>query len=336
MTPDNALLARYLAHECTPAEAAAVRQWIAADPEHERAIERLRAAFEAAPPPHERPDIDAMWDRVRKGAGRGTGSAMFGTADRFATVRRRRFPVGVLAAAGVLITVVVADRAISRWSGTHGAVREVATSIGQRATIDLADGSRVILGPRSRLRMPEPFGARSRDVTLDGEAYFEVQHDDAHPFRVHAAGGVAQDIGTRFVVRAYAGESAVRVVVAEGKVSVSRAGGVPVALTAGQLASIDAQGTTVVRPVDTTAYVAFTDGRLVFDGTSLGEVVAELGRWYDLDIHLAAPEFAGRHISASFTGLDENDVLGAVAVAAGLRYTRHGRTVTFSRDRGIP
>lgn len=325
MTPDDALLARYLAHECTPAEAAAVRQWIAADPDRVRAVERLRATFDAAAPPHERPDVDAMWAQVR---------AHHPTS--LPPARRRPFPVTLVAAAAVLVVAVLVDRAISRRSTTHGAVREIATSTGQRATIDLADGSRVILGPRSRISTPEHFGEGPRDVTLEGEAYFEVRHDSTHPFRVHAAGGVAEDIGTRFVVRAYAGEPALRVVVAEGRVSVTRSGGAPVALGAGQLASFDAAGTASVRPVDTAAYVAFSDGRLVFDGTPLDEVVSELGRWYDLDVRLAAPEFAGRHISASFTGLAEDDVLGAVAAAAGLRYTRQGRTVTFSRARGIP
>ena len=324
MTPDDALLARYLAHECTPAEAAAVRQWIAADPDRVRAVERLRATFDAAAPPHERPDVDAMWANVR-------------SSHRVAlpATRRRPFPVGLLAAAAVLVVAVFLDRAITRRSATHGAVREVATSIGQRATIDLADGSRVILGPRSRITTPEHFGEGPRDVTLDGEAYFEVHHDPANPFRVHAAGGVTEDIGTRFVVRAYAGESVLRVVVAEGRVSVARGGGAPVALGGGQLASLDAAGVASVRMVDTAAYVAFSDGRLVFDGTPLEEVVGELGRWYDLDVRLATPAFADHHISASFTGLAEDDVLGAVAAAAGLRYTRQGRTVTFSRARGI-
>src|SRR5580704_13721004 len=325
MIPDDALLARYLAHECTPAEAAAVRQWIAADPDRVRAVERLRATFDAAAPPHERPDVDAMWAQVR-----GHHPTSLPPA------RRRPFPVSILVAAAVLIVAVLVDRAISHRSATPGVVREIATSTGQRATIDLADGSRVILGPRSRISTPEHFGEGPRDVTLEGEAYFEVRHDSTHPFRVHTAGGVAEDIGTRFVVRAYAGEAALRVVVAEGRVSVTRSGGAPVALGAGQLASFDAAGAAAVRPVDTAAYVAFSDGRLVFDGTPLDEVVSELGRWYDLDVRLAAPDFAGHHISASFTGLAEDDVLGAVAAAAGLRYTRLGRTVTFSRARGIP
>ena len=325
MTPDDALLARYLAHECTPAEAAAVRQWIAADPDRVRAVERLRATFDAAGPPHERPDVDAMWANVHAHKGVSLPPA-----------RRRPFPVSLLAAAAVLVIAVLLDRAVTHRAATHGAVREVATSIGQRATIDLADGSRVILGPRSRISTPERFGEGPRDVTLDGEAYFEVHHDAAHPFRVHAAGGVAEDVGTRFVVRAYAGDSALRVVVAEGRVSVGRGRGAPVALGAGPLASIDTAGAAAVRVVDTTAYVAFAEGRLVFDGTPLNEVMGELGRWYDLDVRLAAPAFADHHISASFTGLAEDDVLGAVAAAAGLRYTRQGRIVTFSRARGIP
>jgi len=328
MTPDDALLARYLAQECTPAEVAAVRQWLSADPSRELAIARLRAAFDAAAPSHARPDLDAMWFRIRTDRPVNTRPA--------SGQSRRRIPVSLLAAAAVAVAAVLGNRAMVRWSATQVGVREVATSTGQRATIDLADGSRVILGPRSHLRMPERFGDGPREVTLEGEAYFAVHHDSAHPFRVRAAGGVAEDIGTCFVVRAYANEPAMRVIVSEGAVSVTRAGSVPIALHAGQLAAFDTKGTALVSAVDTIPYVAFTDGRLVFDGTPLNEVVAELSRWYDLDIRLDAPSFEGRHISASFTGLAEDDVLGAVAAAAGLRYARRGRTVTFSRARGIP
>src|SRR5262249_20816465 len=133
-------------------------------------------------------------------------------------------PVSLAAAAGVALAAPIVSRFFIHRAPGPGGVREVATSIGPRATIALGDGSRVVLGPRSRLSMPEHFGDGPRDVTLDGEAYFTVQHDAAHPFRVHAAGGDIEDVGTRFVVRAYAGEATVRVIVADGQVSARRAG----------------------------------------------------------------------------------------------------------------
>src|SRR5579862_8788086 len=101
MTPDDALLARYLAGECTPAESAAVREWIAAQPDHERAIEQLRAVFNAASPAPPRPDLDAMWRKIRA-----PRRASFPVAAR----RRRRIPVTMLVAAAVAIAAIIGDR----------------------------------------------------------------------------------------------------------------------------------------------------------------------------------------------------------------------------------
>ncbi|HWZ59070.1 MAG TPA: FecR domain-containing protein [Gemmatimonadaceae bacterium] len=346
--PDDigpATLARYLAGECTPDEADAVRRWVAADPDRMDLVAGMRAAFDAAPVTPPRPDIDAMWRRVRRDmdapARRAGGTRRAQEADerpplRMLTARAPRTWWRVAAAcAAVVVAALVWSTNVYRSSSNHPAIREVATANGQRATVVLSDGSRVILGVHSRLRTPERFGDGPRDVMLDGEAYFEVRHDAAHPFRVYAAGGVAEDLGTRFAVRAYPGDTAVRVVVAEGRVSlgplVARGDATPVALGAGQLASLPGRGAATVRAVDASAYLAWTDGRLVFDGTPLGDALAELGRWYDVDIQLLAPGSAGRPISASFAGEPVDDVLSAVAVTAGLRYVRHGRTVTFSR-----
>ena len=79
--------------------------------------------------------------------------------------------------------------------------------------------ARVTLNAGSRLRWRADYGARTREVQLEGEGYFEVRHDGARPFRVHAPGAVAEDLGTRFTVRAYPEGSGVEVAVAEGRVA---------------------------------------------------------------------------------------------------------------------
>jgi transmembrane sensor len=321
-----------LAGECSPAEWVAVRRWIAADPEHTRELERMRAAFDAGTPPDARArewsSVDAMWQRVRRGM-RVSDTPHRNWLGRHPSPIRRTIAAATVLAASLLIAFRVASIVVTRHAGRRMAMRDIVTTTGQRSTITLSDGSRVIIGPRSRLRTPERFGDGPREVILDGEAYFDVRHDQRHPFRVHAKNATAEDLGTHFVVRAYGDEPSLRVIVAQGRVGASWGGGRPVLLSAGQLASLDAGGTSV-RTVDTAAYVAWTSGAIVFDGASVAEVLNELGHWYDLDISLEVPQQANRHISASLTGLNENDALAAVAVATGLRFTRQGRTVTFS------
>ncbi len=105
--------------------------------------------------------------------------------------------------------------------GDRMAMHEYATGAGQRETVMLPDGTEFTLALASRLRVAADYADGDRQVVLDGEAFFNVAHDDAHPFSVRAQSAVALDIGTRFNVRAYNGDRAVRVIVSQGTVGVA-------------------------------------------------------------------------------------------------------------------
>ena len=95
-----------------------------------------------------------------------------------------------------------------------------ATAAGEREAVTLVDGTRVTLAPTSRLQLPADYGQAGREMTLEGEALFEVMHNAAHPFRVRSGRVVTEDIGTRFAVRAWDNGAAVQVAVVEGRVGV--------------------------------------------------------------------------------------------------------------------
>jgi ferric-dicitrate binding protein FerR (iron transport regulator) len=200
--------------------------------------------------------------------------------------------------------------------------REFVTARGQRMAFRLPDGSSVVLGPASRLQILGEYNARDRAVALVGEGAFTVTHDAARPFVVYTPHGVAKDLGTRFVVREYGDDSSTVVVVAEGAVALGgRTGrpGVPVALRPGQLGRVDADGAVEVRHgVDLDRHFAWTEGRLVFRDTPLRDAAAQLARWYDVEIRLASPVIAGRHLTASAKDEPPGDVLTMIAVSLSL------------------
>lgn len=198
---------------------------------------------------------------------------------------------------------------------------EVATARGQRATIRLPDGSRVILSVDSRLRYPRDFGARSREVVLEGEAYFDVIHDDRVPFRVRTPHGVSEDIGTRFAVRAYAGELSTHVIVEEGRVGVGHG----VTLKAGDVARLTADAPPAVQhgaPVAT--LLAWTHGQLEFVKIPLGDVLLDIRRWYDVEVALDDPALARWAITASFGAEPARDALETLAHTVDARLERRG------------
>jgi transmembrane sensor len=253
----------------------------------------------------------------------------------------RRWRPALAAAAAVVLLLggaLLARRLLSTRAGAPGAAvamaRTYRTGTGQRDSLQLADGTRVLLGPGSSIRVGADFPAR-RELFLAGEAYFDVVHDAAHPLSVHAGPAIVQDVGTRFDVRADEGER-VHVVVASGAVRLApatvradaAAGGVM--LYAGDAGTLAAGGQTVVsRAEDVLAVLAWTRGELVFRGAALAEVGAALRRWYGVQLRVADPALAGRHLTMNFAGEPRDRVLETIALALGARLQLHGDTAVL-------
>lgn len=91
----------------------------------------------------------------------------------------------------------------------------------EKKYIRLQDGSTVLLNEGSRLEYPDTFSAGTREITLTGEAYFDIRHDAARPFIVHTGNVSTTVLGTAFNIRAYPGQKEVTVTVTRGKVKVS-------------------------------------------------------------------------------------------------------------------
>jgi ferric-dicitrate binding protein FerR (iron transport regulator) len=306
------LFLHYRANECTATERERFERWLAADPDRRRMADATIIAAERMARPH-RP--------LRLPRSRSVTA---------------RWPT--LVAAGVIGVVV----GLGSWQLTlrdhaHAAstlAREhvIATRAGERADAQLPDGSHVILGPASTLRYAAALltgGAQSRDVALTGEAFFEVVHDTAHPFRVHTRGTTTEDVGTAFDLRAYETDSAVRIVVASGAVSVRAiAHPSPLVLPRGTIGVVDPAGDVrITSHVAIDRYLAWTKGQLVFTNTPLPVAVLELGRWFDLDIRLGAPQLAPRSLTATFADDPVPDVLHALEESLDVKAIVDGHTV---------
>jgi transmembrane sensor len=225
----------------------------------------------------------------------------------------------------------------------------------------------VVLGPSSTLAAVGAYGRDTRTLTLQGEAFFEVTHDERCPFIVRAGPAVVRDLGTAFVVRAGEATGRTLVAVTQGSVAltaadpaqppVTRPGGRPprppaadtagaVLLRAGDRGLVDrpvgAPASSALRarrlapaaadpaapPAARTADdLAWTTGRLVFRDAPLAEVADGLRRWYGLTLRVADPALAGRTLTASFQNESADEVLRAVTLALGARAERRGDTV---------
>ena len=327
-------LARFLAGESPPPEADAVRGWLAEDPDRQAVLSALDRALDrgVAPPPADL-DVEAALARVH-GRMDAPGTPVIPFRRPAPSVAAPRWRTPALRAAAMVLLLLGAFFAWQtvRGGGTRVERMAFATGVGERDSVRLPDGTRVLLGPASRLTLAEGYGGRARDVELQGEALFDVPHDDARPFTVHAGGARVRDIGTTFSVEADSG-GGVRVVVTDGAVALradANPGEAEMVLRQGERGVLPEGGTRAERGQATDDDLAWTRGRLVFRDAPLTDVAAELRRWYGVELRAGDAAIAGRRLTASFEREDSRQVLEVIALALGAEMTLGGDTAVLN------
>jgi transmembrane sensor len=334
-------VARYFAGESTPEEVEVVRRWLEAHPAEASALTALgdaTAQLSNATPP----DLDVEAALARAIERRDAADVIPIDSRRPATrplarpvapARRWRFALPAAAAAVLLVGVSYYWHSAENGGYTpgSGAAQTFATTIGQRDSVRLADGTRVMLAPQSRLTVAAGYGDNVREVELQGEAYFDVHHDAAKPFLVRAGNADIRDLGTTFTVRATGGQG-VRVAVTSGSVSLApktTAAAAAVVLRPGDAGTLGDDGRTLVERGGTTEPdTAWTHGRLVFREAPVGTVRTELQRWYGIDLQIDS-SFASRHLSMTFEGESADRVLQVIGLSLGAEVTRQGNTASL-------
>lgn len=173
---------------------------------------------------------------------------------------------------------------------------DVRTAVGQRDSLQLADGSRIILNSATHLRVEQRL--RSRQIELvAGEATFTVAHAPK-PFIVRSQGVAVRDIGTIFNVRS--DSRGVAVAVIEGAVEVSSGTWSSQHLDGGQQVLANAERLGEITPVDPARSIAWQQGKLRFDGTPLREVIADIQRYRQAPIALSDSRLGNLRLSGEF------------------------------------
>jgi transmembrane sensor len=225
---------------------------------------------------------------------------------------RRRF-VGWAAAASIVLTGAYAVL------GTGSSPYAVETAAGERRIVALDDGSRIALNGGSKVMLDRD---RPRYARLDqGEALFEIRHDEARPFEVEAGGAVLRDMGTVFNV--VAEPERLEVAVSEGMVLFNPAQEATKLEPGMQL--VKRAGETVrLSKVALDAVGGWREGRLVYSGAPISLVASDLGR--SLGISIRVEDAVASRPFSGVLSLDgkPGDVLGRSAALLGLHLRRSG------------
>jgi|HubBroStandDraft_2_1064218.scaffolds.fasta_scaffold63757_2 transmembrane sensor len=290
-------------------------QWLAQSPENLLAFWRL----------------EASWDRSRRlSAIRHPGGLPPESArgeNRFAVLRN---------AVAVILLIIVGV-------GTIGVLRlqlfggpnthSYSTGIGGHEVLKLADGSTVELTTSTAIRVAI---SPDRHVWLDqGEAYFQVVHDAAHPFVLEVQGQRITDLGTKFSVRRSGDQ--VDVIVADGKIRLESSAEQPqyaaVFLTAGQAAIASARSVAVqkrsVKQIEDE--LAWRRDVLVFDETPLRKVAEEFNRYNATKLIVADEDTANMDVGGTFPTAGVDSFIRVAKHVLNLRAEKRGDQVILSR-----
>lgn len=208
------------------------------------------------------------------------------------------------------------------------AMKTVTTPHGRRATIHLPDSSNVVLGPGSTFSYPIAFKGTSREVILEGEAWFEVAGNPAIPFKVRTGNIYTQVLGTTFKIAAFGGKH-VQVSVASGKVRVDEyLNGQPVKelalLTAGKQVSYTPEGKITPGNFPVQDAEAWLKGRLVFNGTPLQELAETLTRWRDVQFEIQRADLKTMPVTVTVDNqVTLHQLLEGLSVIGDFKYTIH-------------
>lgn len=201
---------------------------------------------------------------------------------------------GVLAMEGTTsITKNTDGQIVYHAAGSAQSVRYNTLSVprgGNVVHITMSDGTEVWLNAASTLRYPVAFAGGERKVEISGEAYFEVAHNDAAPFKVSKGEMEISVLGTHFNVNAYGEEEDIKVTLLEGSIKVMNSNSAigsrqSAILKPGEQALLNTTGRVKVqKEFDQEAVMAWKNGLFYFDNTPIEVIIRQIERWYDVAI----------------------------------------------------
>ena len=235
-------------------------------------------------------------------------------------------------AASITVLAVTSLGGLGVWYAVDQHNTQVySTHVGEFRRVTLADGSTIALNTDSEVRVH--YSSRYRHVDLThGEALFQVAKNKEKPFDVEAGTTTVRAVGTAFSVRLHeAGTNErVDVVVSEGRIAINP----PSTPTypAGSVATVrnGRVAATLIDTDDISSKLAWTNGRVMFQGEKLSDVVEEMNRYNSRKLQIADPDIAGLSIGGTFQATDPDGFARALSATFGIK--AHLVTKPFGGD----
>ncbi|MBA9077537.1 FecR family protein [Rufibacter quisquiliarum] len=287
------LLDKFYQGECTPEEVKEVLAWFKSQEPSQEQEQHLAQEWEKAEQNKVEVDslldVDKTWRSVEASILSETESV--GDEARVLPLRGTPWVKWMKVAASVLLPLGLLGLVALWYFNTTpaGKLMTMQTAPGERKTVQLEDGSTIILQSGSQVTYRQPFAADRRDITLEGEAFFQVAKDKRRPFVVKSGAIYTQALGTSFNIKYLPNDTATSVALATGLVKISQDQNhsrVQLAhLVPGEQLQFNRDNQQHrVSTFERREVLSWKDGVLYFKKASLGEVVQKIEQWYGVEV----------------------------------------------------
>lgn len=369
------LVARMLAGEATRQELAELEHLLRSNPELHYPLQIITGLWRQSGPEDQKKAEEAFSKHLDRMAalqiGYESGTPSLAEEMAHARTRRRlRLFAGIGAGSAAVIALIAGvslyhpnpgGQTVKSSPATKQQLQfsEVTTREGSRTNLYLPDGTRVWLNAASRITYAKDFGGATgaREVTLSGEAFFDVTHNAARPFVIHTTRMDIRVLGTSFNVKSYPTEKTTEAVLVHGSIEVDihtkanktvilkpneklvvdnddGANVLPRTVVRHSGSLIQHLPVTILKPnyePTTGAMIetSWVDNKLIFQDEPFDELARQMERWYGVSIRFARPELGQLQFTGSFQQETIRQALDALKLTATFNYNLSGNQISI-------
>lgn len=345
------LMARKLAGEASHAELQELESLLKAHPQYQVALELTQTYWNQHPDtPLTDSEIEEALDRIMHNEAPELEDPVWEEWQRQrrrTRVRRRRWSAGIAAAAlAVVIGLALKKDKPQEKPTIANKETQVQTHMGTRTNLLLPDGTVVWLNAGSVLTYPSSFSGQERNVTLEGEAFFDVAKDEKHPFIVHTSTANIKVLGTSFDVKAYAKDKTMETTLIKGSIEVTYRKSRIILKPNQKLVvarmdepqeekpKVDQPEVKLLKPTieaHTGAIIetSWTENKLMFQDEDFKTLAEKMERWYGVTINFDKEGLENLRFTGTFQKETIQQALEALQLTASFKYFITGNQITI-------
>jgi transmembrane sensor len=322
------LITKHLRGETSAFEENLLKEWILESDQNKEYYAETVFLWNAGKAPVEQiPDVELAWSKVRKR----TISNDSANSNPENNVRRLSdYSTYWKVAASILVFIALGYLTRSLWKEKE--VIRLASG-DQKREFYLPDSSKVSLNSNSSIAYTEDYNESNREITMEGEAFFEVKKDKQKPFIVNGKLSRTEVLGTSFNVRSYGNATSDEIEVVTGRVSfASLAQGkkTQVVLLPGDKAVLDEKGEMETSKISIANTTSWKNEKLLFENNSLQEVVVAMEDYFKVSIEIQNSELNSCRFTGTFTKPSIEEMMQVLSVSINLSYSKKDQTYLLS------